>query len=279
MYKRTLVAVDIGNSGIKLGQFTPESSRDTGAIPEPIATFEIPISNHLGSFESKPLAGWCEEHIVPDTQWLVATVHRRAGTSFVEAITGMARGAKADWSIRCLTYRDVRLAIHIEEPARVGIDRLLAAVAANRLRQPGRAAIIVDLGTAITVDLVDEDGAFAGGAILPGIGMSSRALAEQTDALPHVAMEQLEKPPSPLGKSTEAAIQAGLYWGVVGAIRELVSRLTAELSQPPELFVTGGASQKVAELLAQHGAVRHVPHLVLAGVALVNAQTPGRAGG
>jgi type III pantothenate kinase len=115
------------------------------------------------------------------------------------------------------------------------------------------------------------DGAFAGGAILPGIAISARALAEQTDALPHVAMEQLEQPPSPLGKSTVSAIEAGLYWGVLGAIRELISRLASGLSQPPELFVTGGASRQVADLLKTQGTVRHMPNLVLSGIALVKA--------
>src|SRR6185295_3956598 len=112
----------------------------------------------------------------------------------------------------------------VEEPARVGIDRLLAALAANHLRRPERAAIVADLGTAITVDLLSENGTFEGGAILPGIGMSSRALAEQTDALPRVAIEPSQGTPTSLGKSTEAAIRSGLYWGTIGAMSELIGR-------------------------------------------------------
>jgi type III pantothenate kinase len=111
--------------------------------------------------------------------------------------------------------------------------------------------------------------------------MSARALAQQTDALPLVAVDRLEQPPSALGKSTVPAIQAGLYWGAVGALRELMGRLSSSLAKPPDVFVTGGASPQVAELLATGSdmAVRHVPHLVLAGIALAAAGTPRPTGG
>jgi type III pantothenate kinase len=159
----------------------------------------------------------------------------------------------------------------VAEPARVGIDRLLAALAADRLRRPDRAAIVVDLGTAITVDLLDADGAFRGGAILPGIAMSAAALAEHTDALPRVAMEQLERPPAAVGASTVPAIESGLYWGAVGAVRELIGQMSSDLDASPDVFLTGGASEHVAEILAANAMfeVHHVPHLVLSGIALV----------
>jgi type III pantothenate kinase len=89
-------------------------------------------------------------------------------------------------------------------------------------------------------------------------------------------MDRLENPPAPLGKSTVSAIEAGIFWGAVGATSELVARQSIGMAAPPDLFVTGGAAQQVTDLLAQHhaGRVRHVPHLVLAGIALVSAQTP-----
>jgi type III pantothenate kinase len=156
---------------------------------------------------------------------------------------------------------------------------LLAVVAANRLRTPDRPAIVVDLGTAITVDLVEADGAFAGGAILPGIGMAARALADQTDALPHVVLTHAETPPSPLGKSTKAAIEAGLYWGAVGAVGELVSQLTERLQTQPDLFITGGASRTIADSMKGDARVQYVPHLVLAGIALLDEAIPRKADG
>jgi type III pantothenate kinase len=153
----------------------------------------------------------------------------------------------------------------------VGIDRLLAAFAADRIHDRGRAAIVVDLGSAITVDLLDAGGAFCGGAILPGIAMSARALQEHTDALPRVALDHLEHPPAPIGKGTVPAIEAGLYWGAVGAVRELISQMSKDLPAPPEVLLTGGASTHVAQLLEASSPynVRHLPHLVLSGIALV----------
>ncbi len=258
-----LIAVDIGNSRAKLGQFHHECSNESPAgggvhlgndplLPEPVATFDLLIRHDTGEFDSPRLLAWCNEHL---------------------------SGTLAEWSketnrtcpIHQLTYRDLPLPIRVDEPARVGIDRLLAALAADRLRQRDRAAIVVDLGTAITVDLVDTDGAFVGGAILPGIATSARALAEQTDALPRVTLDFLDHPPPALGKSTVPAIESGIYWGAIGAIRELVAQLSAPYSIHPDLFFTGGASQQVADLFQSQATVRHLPHLVLSGIALVNA--------
>ncbi len=277
-----LVAVDIGNSRVKLGQFQRECSGeivvgagvaigDDRLLPEPVATFDLPIRHDTGEFDVNRLARWCDEHLSAETAWLVASVHRAAAARLSAVLTERAGQSQNDCPIRQLTYRDVPLMIRVEQPARVGIDRLLAALAADRIRQRDRAAIVVDLGTAITVDLLDADGAFAGGAILPGIATSARALAEQTDALPQVALEFLDKPPMPLGTSTVSAIESGIYWGAIGAIRELVSQLSAPFHIRPDIFVTGGASMHVADLLKTQGSVRHVPNLVLSGIALVKA--------
>jgi type III pantothenate kinase len=277
-----LMAVDIGNSRVKLGQFHRERSGENDAsknvrttdyplLPEPVATFDLPIRHDTGEFDANRLVAWCNEHLANGTTWRIASVHRAAAARLTTVLSEWAAQLKRDCPIRQLTYSDVPIAIRVDEPARVGIDRLLAAFAADRLRQRDRPAIVVDLGTAITVDLVDADGAFAGGAILPGIAASARALAEQTDALPQVALEFLDKPPAALGTSTVPAIESGIYWGAIGAIRELVSQLSAPYQVRPDLFVTGGASQQVADLLKTHGAVRHVPNLVLSGIALVKA--------
>jgi type III pantothenate kinase len=105
-----------------------------------------------------------------------------------------------------------------------------------------------------------------GGAILPGIGMSARALHEFTDLLPLLNMEALTEPPAAVGSSTLDAMRSGLYWGAIGAARELIAQFEARLGQPPQVFLTGGAAASVAGLIAP-GAI-YVPHLVLQGVAL-----------
>ncbi len=101
------------------------------------------------------------------------------------------------------------------------------------------------MGTAITVDLVSADGAFLGGAILPGIAMSARALHEFTDLLPLVDLAELAAPPPALGTETEAALRAGLFWGAVGGVRELMGQLAGP--ERPQVILTGGASAAVAE--------------------------------
>jgi type III pantothenate kinase len=131
--------------------------------------------------------------------------------------------------------------------------------------------VVVDLGSAVTVDLVSPSGAFSGGAILPGIAMSARALHAQTDLLPDIAMSDLREPPPALGASTEEAIRAGLYWGAVGAARELIARLTAGADHPPLVLLTGGAAPAVAKLLDADA--RYLPHLVLSGIAAA-AESP-----
>ena len=210
-----------------------------------------------------------------------------------------------------MTHTDLpQLIVRVDAPERVGIDRLLAAVAVNRVRRPDRPAVVVDLGTAITVDLIAADGAFEGGAILPGIAMAARAMAEQTDALPQSRLAELRAAPPVVGKSTLAAIDSGLFWGAIGAVRELVTRYATTLDrdrsemaagvQPsgcrrqaqagtpttacgikdaPDLFLTGGAAPQVADLLSEDGlSVRHLPNLVLSGIASA-AQTGAKTWG
>jgi type III pantothenate kinase len=276
----TLIAVDIGNSRIKLGRFHVVSdarhraAAGTGSpqsLPEPTATLELPLANRAGDFDAQALDAWCERRTFSSASWFVSSVHRGAAERLTSAVLALAKSRGIDWPLRLLTYRDVPIRISVDAPERVGIDRLLAAMAANQLRPRDRPAIVVDLGTAITVDLVTAAGEFAGGAILPGMAMSARALEEQTDALPHVTIDAWHSPPRPLGNATVPAIESGLFWGAVGAVRELIEQLSAGIDASTHIFVTGGNSQLVAtRLTAVHGmAVEQVPHLVLAGIAIV----------
>jgi type III pantothenate kinase len=265
----SVVAVDVGNSQAKLGQFLQSTVNiNSHMLPKPTATLELEISHDTGSFDVELLKKWCETHLSASARWLIGSVHQRAGDLLANAINNLSQHVDIEWQVHRLTYRDLTIEIRVDEPARVGIDRLLAAVAANRLRSPNCAAIVVDLGTAITVDLVEADGAFAGGAILPGIGTAGRALADQTDALPHVALDHAQTPPA-LGKSTTAAIQSGLYWGTVGAVNEIAARLATGLPTPPDFFITGGAASTVVGSIATSWRAQHVPHLVLGGIALL----------
>lgn len=171
---------------------------------------------------------------------------------------------------------DLPLRVDVDAPDKVGIDRLLNAVGANVVRQPGVAAIIVDTGTATTVDVISSAGAFRGGAILPGLELASRSLHLYTAFLPEIPIEELAAlVPNPLGTSTRAALRSGIFWGQVGAVKELVERLSAIEHQPVELYVTGGGGG----LLAPHlgASAKLFPALALQGLALVAERLRGDA--
>jgi type III pantothenate kinase len=250
-----MIAVDVGNNRTKLGLF-PELPGE--GLPEPGRTLTIGSPDpHLDQIGSWIAAGPCR--IV---SWWIASVNRPAATRLIDWL-GENRPAEA---ITLLTAGDLPLEVALERPDMVGVDRLLDALAANRLRQPGRPAIVVDAGTAITVDLVSAQGAFLGGAILPGIAMSARAMHAFTDLLPLIDTSELATAPPSLGTATVSAMRSGLFWGAVGAIRELAARLVPSPADPPHVFLTGGAGPAVAELLGENA--RHIPHLTLAGIAL-----------
>lgn len=258
--KFPLLAVDVGNSRIKLGVYRQPPVE---AFPDPDESLTLPV-------------GWSPAELdallpgnLRDYACLVASVNRAAAAELSEQLR--TRGAA---EVRLLEAGDLPLAIRLEQPERVGMDRLVGAVAAARLRDPARAAILIDLGTAITVDLVAADGAFEGGAILPGIGLSARALHQFTDLLPLVPMVDLGDPPPALGRNTDAAVRSGLYWGSVGGVRELARRMSE--GRDAQIFLTGGAAPLVARLLedSRGEPARFVPHLTLAGIVLAACLGP-----
>lgn len=125
--------------------------------------------------------------------------------------------------------------VDVTDVKAVGVDRVCAAAAAfDKLE---RACTIVDFGSAITVDLVDDEGTMVGGVILPGIRMQLRALHHYTAVLPEVEVEIPEKP---FGRSTAEAMQNGVCRGVVGAVRGLVEGYATHLGHWPHVIATGG---------------------------------------
>lgn len=247
------IAVGVGNTSVQFAQFP---SRLPSAIPVPDWHLTVPADTDLGRLElpAEP---------APGSPWTVASVNHDA--EFL-----IKTWVESRWqpkSYRLLSRGDFPVKIQLEQPDRVGHDRLAAAVAVNSVRDSGRSAVCVDAGTAITVNAIDAKGAFVGGAILPGTLISSRALATWTDQLPEVSVDwRREKSfPPAIGGSTESALESGIYWSAVGAVRELIHRISNELASEPATYITGG----FGEHLAQHldGAV-HIPHLVVAGIAL-----------
>ena len=264
MSHRWLVAVDVGNARIKLGLFRGDCA---AGIPEPVRTLSLLDD----APESEQLAPWLADEGRQPLSWWIASVNRPAATWLIDWLGEHRRQDK----ITLLASGDLPLPVRLERPDMVGIDRLVDAVAANRVRQAERAAVIVDVGTAITVDLVSADGAFCGGAILPGIQMSARALHEFTDLLPLVDVAELSVPPAAVGTATVPALKSGLFWGAVGAVRQLIDELGKAApggrDGRAQVFLTGGAAEGVAELLGPQA--RYVPNLTLAGIALTAWET------
>jgi type III pantothenate kinase len=120
-------------------------------------------------------------------------------------------------------------------PSDVGADRLANAVGGHiKYKKP---LVVVDFGTATTFDVVDAAGNYIGGAISPGINLSLEALHNMTAKLPRIAVERPEKA---IGKNTLTAMQSGIYFGYVGLIEGIVSRIQAEFGGPLEIIGTGG---------------------------------------
>ncbi len=244
-----LIAVDIGNTRIKLGEFA--SALGEG-LPPALRQLALPAEQPLGVELEQwaPAAGL----------WLIGSVFRAATDRLVAWLAEHRPQAQ----VKVLAYQDLPLEIDLEHPELAGLDRLAAAVGANRLRSANRAAVVLDVGTAIKANLLDERGVFCGGAILPGLAMSARALHELTDLLPLIPYSELEEAPPAVGRSTVPAMRSGLFWGAVGAMKELIARL-GEQRSGVEVFLTGGAAPGVADLLGEHAV--YVPHLTLGGIA------------
>jgi type III pantothenate kinase len=123
----------------------------------------------------------------------------------------------------------------VDRPGEVGADRLINTIAAHD-RYPG-AAIVLDFGTATTFDVVDDAGNYRGGVIAPGINLSLQALQQAAAKLPSVAIHATAKV---IGTNTVACMQSGIYWGYVGLIEGIVTRITKEYGAPMRVIATGG---------------------------------------
>jgi type III pantothenate kinase len=130
---------------------------------------------------------------------------------------------------------DLGIGVNTDRPNAVGADRLANAVAAHHL-YPG-ASIVVDFGTATNFDVITAGGNYEGGVIAPGVNLSAEVLHRAAALLPRVAIHRAQ---AVIGKDTVPAMQSGLYWGYVGLIEGLVTRIKAEHGAPMKVIATGG---------------------------------------
>lgn len=157
--------------------------------------------------------------------------------------------------------------IRVDQPAEVGADRLLNTLAAHQAyRGP---LIVLDFGTATTFDVVDQDGTYLGGVIAPGINLSIEALHKAAARLPRIG---IGRPQAVIGRSTIPAMQSGIYWGYVGLVEGLITRIRAEYDRPMKVIATGG----LAPLLSEGTTIidRVDPDLTLDGLRLLAQRNP-----
>lgn len=233
-----LLAIEAGNSRLKFGLFVPsrtsfyrkvegqivQVTSVSGDWPHCRRFLAIPVDEEI---PWHTLLGWKPEGTI------IAGSNPRA----VDRVLSdwQKTGLKAPMMIR--ERKSIPIELDVDSPETVGLDRLLNAVAANALRPSIKPAIVVDSGTATTVNYISQSGTFCGGAILPGLEMSAKALNYYTAALPLLPVQDLggDVPIAP-GRNTREAIRNGLFWGQVGAIRELVQQICHHRRLPPPDF-------------------------------------------
>lgn len=137
---------------------------------------------------------------------------------------------------------DTGITIRYENPREVGADRIVNAVSAYN--KYGGPVIVVDLGTAITFDVISVNAEYLGGVICPGIGISIEALVSRTARLPQV---DFRNPGSVIGRTTVTSMQSGLYYGAIGMIDAIAERLLAELGSTARFVATGGQAAMILE--------------------------------
>ena len=241
-HRRVIIGVDIGNSAAKAALLEGSAVREAGRLDTSVASTADLTAGLRMLVEKAPVPPDAIVAISVVDRWTARLERAAASLGLPLTVAGADR---------------IPLLTALPRPDLTGPDRLLAAWAATVLH--GRPVIVVDLGTATTVDAVDADGFFLGGAILPGFGLAAQALAEGTARLPRV---ELELPDEAIGVDTAAALQSGIVIGHLGAVRELVTRMRERLTSQVGLLEAGSIDLPRLEPSAPH---QSAPRVVITG--------------
>ena len=242
-----LLAISIGNTRTKIGTFVDGHLVEMAAHDNPDLTA---IQHAIESTHKRVMAGEGGAVMMGSVEpRQAATVEKFLRKQLKETVQRVERDLP------------VPIGRQLDPEAIVGEDRLLNAAAAYDVMQ--QACVVVDAGTAITIDFIDGAGTFHGGAIAPGGQMMLNALHHRTAQLPEI---EFDKPVEPIGHSTIEAMRAGAFYGLRGIVRELVERIAEEAGQYPMVVATGGDANL---LFRDWDAVdRVVPDLTLMGLAV-----------
>jgi len=248
-----LLAIDIGNTNIVLGVFDGDNLKATWRLATVIHSqadeYGILLLSLLERQNLPPakISGVALCSVVPP---LVSTFQeicqKHLNTQLVVVEAGVKTG----------------LRICLDNPREVGPDRVVNAVAASHLYE--KPAIVVDLGTATTFDVISKEGDYLGGAIAPGISIASEALFTRTAMLPRV---ELTYPKQAIGRNTISAMQSGIIFGYTELIEGMIQRMERELGSKAKVVATGGYAESIARNIPRIDKVN--PDLSLIGLKLI----------
>ena len=255
MNDRSLLAVDVGNTTVRIGLFEDSLLKARWAL-------QSDTSRERDDYGVALTVLFQRQGIQPDS-----VGHAVLG-SVVPPLTGLFEGLLRDYCevepvvVRVGTKTGVRL---VYDPLfELGADRIAHAVAVEHLY--GAPAIVVDFGTATTFDAIGEGGAYLGGAIAPGLSIAADALWQNTAQLHRI---NLAFPVRAVGRNTLEAVQSGLLFGHVGMTKEMILRIKAELPPNAKVIATGGLAPLIAEHVVEIGHVD--PDLTLQGLRIIHA--------
>ena len=248
-----LLAIDIGNTNIKIGVFDGDELK---------ATWNVATGIHRTTDEyGGVLLNLMERKKVSPSEITgvaLCSVVPPLLPAFVELCTKYLHSEALVVEAGVKTGMRIRL----DNPREVGSDRVVDAVAAQHLY--GKPLIIVDLGTATTFSVVSQEGDYLGGAIAPGIVIATEALYTRTAALPRI---RLNRPEQAIGRNTIAAMQSGVIFGHVGLIEGMIQRIEQELGSKAKVIATGGQAYFLAQEIPAIEIVD--PDLTLIGLRLI----------
>jgi type III pantothenate kinase len=243
------IVVDIGNSRIKWGWCQDGRVERVSNLGDDVEEWNREIANFAG----KPT-------------WAVVSVHPGRMERFREWAN-----TRRDTVLVINHHQQIPVPIWISSPHTVGLDRLCATLAAAKLYGPEEPLLVIQVGTAVVLNLVSPTGAFRGGAILPGFQLMATALSTGTSQLPKVEITQPESifP----GENTADAIRRGIYYAIKGAIVMLRSGFTMTVDHYElKVILTGGDAHLLENDLSQP--VIHVPTLTLEGIRIAAEALP-----
>ncbi|ACU54812.1 putative transcriptional acitvator, Baf family [Acidimicrobium ferrooxidans DSM 10331] len=262
-----VVTIDVGNTETVIGVYDTEAAATT-AEEGLVAHLRLATRADRTADETAILVETFldRHHLVGG---LVGAIVASSAANVTRSVVDMVEGHLGLRPLVVGPGTRVGIPIRYDDPREVGPDRVVDAVAAVELY--GAPVLVVDFGTATTVDAIDASGAYLGGAIAPGVVVALDALVARAAALRKV---ELRRPKAAIGRSTVESIQSGVINGVVGQVTHLVELMRAEIGAEAPVVATGGLCEVIG---CEVPVVGHIePWLTLHGLRLVWARNQGR---